>query len=131
PEAEDSRPETIPQRCVVYPGTHDNDTVAGWFHCRSAAARRERAVVLRYLGTNGSEIHWDLIRVALASAADVAVVAAQDLLGLGSEARMNRPGEARGNWSWRLRAGELDGKVAARLRALTLTHGRGGTHAAP
>ncbi|MBM4270068.1 MAG: 4-alpha-glucanotransferase [Deltaproteobacteria bacterium] len=124
PGEEGSRPWTIPERCVVYPGTHDNDTAAGWFHRRGRTAQRERELVRSYLGTDGREIHWDLIRTALASPANVAIVAAQDLLGLGSESRLNTPGAARGNWAWRLRPGELAGGVARRLRTLTETYGR-------
>jgi 4-alpha-glucanotransferase len=115
-------PHNFPRRCVVYPGTHDNDTIVGWF--RSGATRRERAAALAYLGTSGRELHWDVLRLALASVADLAIAPAQDLLGLGSAARMNRPGTSRGNWRWRLAPGALDARIARRLRALTERYGR-------
>lgn len=135
PGSDPSRPHFFPRRSVVYTGTHDNDTTAGWFRDRGgaastrspAAARRERALALRYLASDGREPHWDMIRLAFQSAADVAIVPAQDLLGLGSRARMNRPGTQPGNWSWRLRPGELDARLAARLRQLAETYGRAGS----
>jgi 4-alpha-glucanotransferase len=130
--ADDSRPFAFPRRAVVYTGTHDNDTGLGWFRERGgrpntrtrAQAARERANVLRYSGTNGKEIHWDLIRLAFMSAADTAVVPLQDVLGLGSGARMNRPGTAPGNWEWRLRERELGRAAITRLREMTETYGR-------
>jgi 4-alpha-glucanotransferase len=126
PEADSYKPHNYPRRCVVYTGTHDNDTTVGWFRDRGsgrstrgrAAIAAERAAALRYLGSDGREIHWDLIRVALGSVADLAIVPAQDLLGLGSAARMNRPGTASGNWRWRLQPGALDAALAARLARL-------------
>jgi 4-alpha-glucanotransferase len=100
------------RRQVVYTGTHDNDTTAGWLRRLGAARRRE-------LGAEGPEGHWRMIERALASRADLAIVPAQDLLGLGSGARMNRPGRPRGNWRWRLESGKLDAGLARRLRLLT------------
>jgi 4-alpha-glucanotransferase len=102
---------------VVYTSTHDTDTVAGWF---SSLRPRERATT----GLDRSEPQWGMIELALASRADRAIVAAQDVLGLGSEARMNRPGAARGNWTWRLQSGQLTPALAGRLRARTEAHGR-------
>jgi len=117
-------PHNYTRNTVVYTGTHDNDTVAGWFAARSAASadegmRRERELALKYLGTDGREIHWDFTREAFNSVADVAVVPAQDLLGLGSEARMNTPASAEGNWGWRLAAGALTRELGGRLKELT------------
>ena len=132
PEAEAYRPHRYPQRCVVYTGTHDNDTTVGWFRDIGSPAstrtrdsiKRERAVTLRYLGSRGRQIHWDMIRLALMSVADLAMIPAQDLLGLGSRARMNLPGTTRGSWRWRLPNGGLTGALAHRLRLLTETSGR-------
>jgi 4-alpha-glucanotransferase len=107
--------------CVVYTGTHDNDTTRGWFANASAA---EQASVLRYLGTDGSHIAADLIRLALASTANTAILPLQDLLDLGSEARMNTPGAPESNWTWRLGADQLDADHAAFLAQLTTTYGR-------
>lgn len=130
-EAESYKPHSHPRHCVAYTGTHDNDTSFGWFNDRSvdtstrtpAEIEIERAGVLRYLGTDGREIHWDLIRHALLSAADTAIIPAQDLLGLGSEARMNRPGTESGNWSWRLE-GAIPQPVRRRWLEMTETYGR-------
>jgi 4-alpha-glucanotransferase len=105
------------ERQVVYTSTHDTDTTAGWFAALSA---RERAAT----GLDPRRPHWDLIRRALGSRAALAIFPAQDVLGLGSQARMNTPGRARGNWSWRLQAGQLDGELAARLREEAGASGR-------
>jgi len=132
PEADNYRPHNYPRRCVVYTGTHDNDTTVGWFRDQGSAAstrsraeiERERAFTLRYLASTGPEIHWDLIRLANMSVAHTVIVMAQDALGLGSEARMNRPGIARGNWEWRLPTGAPSAAVRRRLADLARTYGR-------
>jgi 4-alpha-glucanotransferase len=111
------RLENHPRRSVVYVGTHDCDTAVGWW--RGLSARERRAT-----GLPGVEPHWELTEAALSSRAELAIVQAQDVLGLGSEARMNMPGTSKGNWRWRLRPGQLTGQHAARLRALTEEHGR-------
>jgi 4-alpha-glucanotransferase len=103
----------IRPRQVVYTTTHDTDTAAGWY--QSLRERQRRAT-----GLDPAEPSWGLIELALGSRASIAVVPAQDVLGLGSDARMNRPGQATGNWSWRLRPGELTDELAARLRAATV-----------
>jgi 4-alpha-glucanotransferase len=108
---------------VVYPGTHDNDTTVGWWESSSTPA--ERAYVLRYVGKpDGSDIAWDLLRVAWASIAKLAIATAQDLLSLGTWARMNLPGRPGGNWQWRYLPGALDQRVQARLLELTTVFGR-------
>jgi len=98
----DSRNEHLPhnfeRETLVYTGTHDNDTTIGWYNSRGAS---EQHTVREYLATEGSNVHLDLIRLALSSVADLAIVPMQDLLGLGGEARMNMPGRATGNWTWR------------------------------
>ena len=115
-------PHNYETNYVVYPGTHDNDTVLGWFQ---GLAQKERESVLRYLGTDGRDISWDLIRSALASVADMAVIQLQDILCLGSEARMNFPGRLGGNWIWRYEDHMLPDETIARLAELTDTYGRG------
>jgi 4-alpha-glucanotransferase len=120
---EEYRPYRHQRRSVVYTGTHDNDTTVGWFKSL-AEGGRGRSLVLRYLGTDGREIHWDFIRLALASVADTAIFPLQDVLGLGSEARMNRPGVGAGNWEWRFPEGALGSEVVERLGLLTETYGR-------
>ncbi len=122
-------PHEYPRNCVAYTGTHDNDTVVGWFAARSAAdatpsERRERLACLRYLGSDGSEINWDFIRAVAMSVADVAVVPLQDVLGLGSEARMNTPAQPEGNWAWRVRADALTDAVRERVRETAILYGR-------
>jgi 4-alpha-glucanotransferase len=132
PHKETFLPHNFERRAVVYTGTHDNDTTAGWFHDEGgpfgtrtrAQARAEREAVKRYLGTDGREISWDMIRLALASVARLAIFPVQDVLGLGSESRMNRPGTETGNWVWRLANGALTAAHAERLAAMTRTYGR-------
>jgi 4-alpha-glucanotransferase len=105
------------ERQVVCTGTHDNDTTVGWF---GTLSRSERAAT----GLDPDEPHWSLIERAMGSRAVLAIVPAQDVLGLDGRARMNMPGRARGNWAWRLEPGQLDGELAARLRAATEAGGR-------
>ncbi|MDI3339749.1 MAG: 4-alpha-glucanotransferase [Sphaerobacter sp.] len=114
-------PHNYERNTVVYTGTHDNDTTLGWFR---SCAPHEREHALRYLGTDGSDVAWDLIRLALMSIADTAIVPLQDVLELGSEARMNVPGTAAGNWEWRSVPDGLSGERARRLAVLTETYGR-------
>jgi 4-alpha-glucanotransferase len=130
----DFLPYNYPRGRVVYTGTHDNDTAVGWWtsgvgdSTRSAAAvEQERDFARRYLGTDGKEIHWDLIRLGLASVADTVVIPLQDVMGKGSEARMNLPGRPGGNWQWRFGWDELTRKDRERLRVLTETYGRAPT----
>ncbi|MFN2627448.1 MAG: 4-alpha-glucanotransferase [Gaiellaceae bacterium] len=100
------------ERQVVYTSTHDTDTAVGWFAALSA---RQRLAT----GLDSAEPHWGLIERALASRAGLAIAPVQDVLGLGSEGRMNRPGRSEGNWSWQLEPGQLTPALAARLRAAT------------
>lgn len=114
-------PHNLPRDCVVYTGTHDNDTTLGWYE---KAPEEEKARARRYLGRDGGDICWDLIRAALASVADLAIVPAQDLLGIGSEGRMNVPGRAAGNWAWRMRGDDLTVDLIGKLRDLNDLYGR-------
>ncbi len=116
-------PFNLDHDCVVYPGTHDNDTTRGWFESQSGKMRQK---VRLYLGTDGHDISWDFIRLALSSVADIAVVSLQDFLSLGSEARMNLPGEPSGNWQWRFMPGVLTDELAQRMKSLTEIYGREG-----
>jgi 4-alpha-glucanotransferase len=116
-------PHSFTRDCMVYTGTHDNDTVVGWYRVTSTLAERDYA--RKYLGSDGSDIAWDLIRLAWASAAHTAITTVQDLLNLGHEARMNLPGTVgQPNWCWRLTPGALTDEVAARLLELTAIYGR-------
>jgi 4-alpha-glucanotransferase len=130
--ANDFLPHNFPRRKVVYTGTHDNDTVAGWWRGGVGDSTRtpeevaeEHGRALTYVGGDGSQIHWDCIRTLLVSVADTAIVPLQDVLGLGSEARMNLPGRAGGNWRWRFAGGDLTPEIRRRLRAITVASGRG------
>jgi 4-alpha-glucanotransferase len=114
-------PAPHPLKTVVYTGTHDNDTTAGWYEKLPGTHREE---LQKKLGVSDREIVWAMIREALASPADTAMVPAQDLLELGSEARMNFPGITKGNWGWRLKDGALTQKLAQRLGCLTKEYGR-------
>jgi len=114
-------PAPHPLETVVYTGTHDNDTTAGWFQ---NLPNRQREVLQQMLGVKDAVIVWAMIRAALASPANTAIIPAQDLLELGSQARMNLPGIAKGNWGWRLQAGMLTEKLTHRLRSLTMEYGR-------
>ncbi len=114
-------PEKYPENAVVYTGTHDNDTFEGWF----AGAPWARDYAQEYLKPEpGEKISRAAIRTLLNSNANLAVIPVQDLLGLGSDARMNTPGTLGGNWQWRLRPGQLTGEHAAWLRTLTRESGR-------
>ena len=122
-------PHEYTPNTVAYTGTHDNDTVVGWFRQRSRddapeGERRERELCMKYLGADGAEIHWDFIRAAQMSVAVLAVAQLQDVLGLPSEARMNTPASTEGNWNWRFPAGALTDQLAARLRETTRMYGR-------
>ena len=101
------RLENHPRRAVVYAGTHDCDTAVGWWR---SLPRRVRART----GLPGREPHWELNEAALSSRAELAILQAQDILGLGTEARMNMPGTNKGNWQWQLRPGELREEVDRR-----------------
>ncbi len=107
---------------VVYTGTHDNDTTIGWFN---QASDWEKQQVLLYLGCISPEgIHWDLIRLALSSVANQAIIPLQDIFGLGTEARMNFPSIAEGNWEWRYSKEALTEELSQRLKTLTTLYGR-------
>jgi 4-alpha-glucanotransferase len=130
-DGEKHLPHRFVPHCLVYTGTHDNDTAVGWLKSAqvqstqsAAEVQAERAYALRYLGTSGDEFHWDMIRLAFSSIADIAIVPHQDILGLDSRARMNIPGKAEGNWSWRFRTDQLSDGLKQRLADLTATYSR-------
>lgn len=127
-------PHNYVRNSVVYTGTHDNDTTIGWFNSLAGAGstrdakqiERERQFCMKYLNSDGAEMNWDFIRAVLSSVADTALIPLQDLLGLGTQARMNLPASESGNWSWRFRAEDLTAEVSARLKELTEIYGRRG-----
>lgn len=116
-------PHHYEKNCVAYTGTHDNDTVRGWFAQTSAASRN---FAKRYLNLHEQEsLHWCFIRTLLASPANLSIIPMQDILGLGTEARMNMPSTLGGNnWRWRMLPGAASPKVAERLKELTQLYGR-------
>ncbi|MEO7966971.1 MAG: 4-alpha-glucanotransferase [Gemmatimonadaceae bacterium] len=131
-QAHEFKPHNFPRERVVYTGTHDNDTTAGWWGSTGIAdstrsndeVEREKSYARRYLGTDGSDMHWTLIRTALASVANTVLVPMQDVLGLGSEARMNLPGRQAGNWGFRFSWDQLTPEITRRLRELVDTYDR-------
>jgi 4-alpha-glucanotransferase len=137
PQGPSFRPHNYSRDLVAYTGGHDNDTTVGWWSSSGAGdstrtaedVRKEHDFARAYLNfgardDDDSEINWVLIRAVLASVADVAIVPLQDVLGLGSEARMNLPGRVSGNWKWRYRPGALRDELSARLRNLVTLYDR-------
>ncbi len=125
-------PHNYEKNCVVYTGTHDNDTTVGWWLSQvgegstreQSEITHEREYALVYLKSDGSEIQWDFIRAVWASVAHTAIAPLQDLLGIGTEGRMNLPASSSGNWQWRLVKDSITPEVADRLHRLTETYGR-------
>jgi 4-alpha-glucanotransferase len=117
-------PANYPTNTVVYTGTHDNDTTRGWFEALSEAQREKIRGYLNRSDCDSSKIAGELVRVAWCSAAALAIAPFQDLLNLGSEARMNLPGSAEANWCWRLTEDMLDSPVFQQLRDLTASSSR-------
>jgi len=130
--ASDFLPHNYIRNQLVYTGTHDNNTTIGWWtdtdtrdSTRTAQeVNEERAFALKYLATNGVDMHWTLIRTVFASVANLAIVPLQDLLGLGSEARMNLPARPDGNWRWRYLREMITPEVVERLKEMTTLYGR-------
>lgn len=131
PQAPTFLPHSYERDLVAYSGTHDNDTLLGWWASDGGDStrtpedvRKEKARALEYLKVDGREMNWALVEALMASAADTVIFPLQDLLGLGSEARMNRPSTASGNWRWRFGDGDLTPALARRAGELAARHGR-------
>jgi 4-alpha-glucanotransferase len=122
--ANPNAPHNIVRQCVVYTGTHDNNTVKGWF--KMDAGQEEKRALLRYLGRPLAvdELPWELIRLAMMSPAVLSVIPMQDLLGLDGDARINRPGRMEDNWLWRMSANQMADFPKDRLREMTEIYGR-------
>lgn len=132
-QASTFRPHNFVPDLVAYTGTHDNDTIAGWWantgHAGDSTStpedvEKEHAFARRYLNFSGDDVHWPFIRAVLASVANTAIVPLQDVLGLGTEARMNLPGTSSGNWRWRAKPGVLTPELAEQLGELTRLYER-------
>jgi 4-alpha-glucanotransferase len=132
PQAPKFKPHNYPHHLVAYTGTHDNDTVVGWWSSRpgegsirtAADVEKELAYARRYLNTDGSDINWVMIRTLMASVADTVLFPLQDVLGVGSEGRMNLPGSSSGNWRWRFREEKLTAQISAQLQQWAETYER-------
>lgn len=131
PQGPSFRPHNYSRELAAYTGTHDNDTTVGWWNSTGAEDTRttgdvekERKFARDYLNLGNEAIQWVMIRTVLASVADLAIIPLQDVLGLGSEARMNFPGTSKGNWRWRFRPGSLTSDFARRLREMVALYDR-------
>jgi 4-alpha-glucanotransferase len=114
-------PHNYPVNCVAYTGTHDNDTVLGWYQ---SAPVEEKDFCRRYLARSGENISWDLIRAVWSSVAKITIAPLQDFLGLGTEARMNYPGRPSGNWSWRVLSHQINSDLAQRINEINFLYSR-------
>ena len=108
----------------MYTGTHDNDTLCGWYKVLDPEDLKLSQKYMNNANTPKRQIHWDFIRLALASVADLCIIPLQDYLGLGSEARINTPSTLGKNWRWRMNQGGLTKELADRIRELTTLYGR-------
>jgi 4-alpha-glucanotransferase len=132
PQGPSFRPHNYSRELATYTGTHDNDTTVGWWNSSgttdstrtTADVAAEQAFARAYLNLKEEPIHWAMIRTVLASIADLAIVPLQDVLGLGTEARMNRPGTSKGNWRWRYKTAALTEQLADRLHELVVLYDR-------
>jgi 4-alpha-glucanotransferase len=132
PQGPSFRPHNYSRELVAYTGGHDNDTTLGWWTSSGVGEstrteediREERDFTRKYLGLKNEEVNWTFIRAVLASVANTAIVPLQDVLSLGSEARMNLPGTVSGNWKWRYKANSLTKEIREKLLALTLLYDR-------
>jgi len=114
-------PHNHVSNCIVYTGTHDNDTTRGWYE---RVPEKEKDFYRRYLGRDGHDVAWDMIRAAWMSVGVFAITPMQDLLSLDNTARMNYPGNPSGNWSWRMDEDQMNNFLSARLRDFNLLYGR-------
>jgi 4-alpha-glucanotransferase len=132
PQAPTFKPHNYVRDLVAYTGTHDNDTVVGWWTSSGGSdstrtpkdVAKEHAYARAYLGFQDEPIHWVMIHGIMSSVANTAIAPMQDILGLGSEARMNLPGMASGYWKWRMRPGAADDAIATRLKEMVMLYDR-------
>ena len=110
-------PHAYPRNCVAYTGTHDNQTIAGWYENLKRSYATEFARAVAYVGDSEKSRHWNFIRALFTSVANTVIIPMQDYLGLSAENRMNTPGITRGNWGWRM-SGPISDQIIERIRAL-------------
>jgi len=123
-EKSDYLPHNYDRNCVIFTGTHDNDTIQGWYQ---SLCPEDKQLSIEYMGnakTEFKEIHWDFIRLALASVARLAIIPIQDYLGLGAEARINRPSTIGNNWKWRLVNDQITEELLTKINQMTELYGR-------
>lgn len=118
-------PHNHVENCVVYTGTHDNDTARGWYE---RVSEEERSFYRRYMNRDGKQVAWDMIRATWGSVAVFALAPMQDFLNLGNEARMNYPGNPSGNWTWRMTNSALSDSLQARIKEINFLYDRENTH---
>lgn len=123
-EESDYLPHNYDKNCVVYTGTHDNDTIRGWYDVLNGADKELSIQYMNNANTPLEEIHWDFIRLAMASVADLCVIPLQDYLGIGTEGRINTPSTLGENWKWRMSKGMLEDELAEKIRRMTRLYGR-------
>ncbi|MBQ1993853.1 MAG: 4-alpha-glucanotransferase [Lachnospiraceae bacterium] len=123
-EDSDYLPHTYDKNCVVYTGTHDNETVRGWYENMNKDDKAKSIEYMNNKSTPLSEIHWDFIRLAMLSVADTCIIPIQDYLGLGNEARINTPSTIGNNWHWRMLEDEINDELVEKIKKLTIISSR-------
>jgi 4-alpha-glucanotransferase len=117
-------PDNLKANCILYTGTHDNNTIKGWFEKEIDERSKKRIFDCIGHKVSSNQIHWEMIHMAMDSIAKMIIIPVQDVLGLGTQARINHPGKTRGNWRWRLKPGQLTSKHALKLATLTCKYNR-------
>ena len=117
-------PHNYGRNCVVYTGTHDNNTIRGWFENEATPEDKERLDQYTGIDLDASTVASAMIRLAHASVANISILPLQDVLGLGSDARMNHPSQSKGNWGWRVLEKQFEEKTSKRLLDLTKLYNR-------
>ncbi len=123
-EESDYLPHNYNSNCIVYTGTHDNDTIMGWYE---ELNKEDKDLSIKYMNnanTKKADINWDFIRLAMASVAKTCIIPIQDYLGIGTEGRINVPSTLGGNWTWRLKKDEIDKKLLKKIKNMTKLYGR-------
>ncbi len=117
-------PDNLPENCALYTGTHDNNTIRGWFETQADSVQKKRLFDLIGHEVSLEKINWEFINLASSTKARLVIIPMQDILGLGSEARMNRPGTIKGNWIWRLEGGKITSQISQNLKKITIHNQR-------